>query len=68
MSGSDQSKRCEYLLIALFGSKESSKASSLALLLAKGEADIAAGRSRPIRGFLRDFKNAHKTSLRSHGK
>ncbi len=38
------------------------KASNLAQLLAEGEADIAAGRTRPIRAFLREFKNAHKIS------
>jgi prevent-host-death family protein len=38
------------------------KASNLARLLAEGEADIAAGRTRPIRTFLREFKNAHKVS------
>jgi prevent-host-death family protein len=36
------------------------KAISLARLLAEGEEDIAAGRTRPARSFLREFKNAHK--------
>ena len=62
MSESDQSERLESLLIALFASKESSSVSNLVRLLARGEADIAAGRSRPIRAFLREFKNAHKIS------
>jgi prevent-host-death family protein len=38
------------------------RASNLARLLGEGEADIAAGRVRPIRAFLREFKNAHKIS------
>ena len=36
------------------------KASSLARLLARAEADVAAGRTRPIRSFLKEFKHAHK--------
>lgn len=36
------------------------KPSNLTRLLAAGEADIAAGKTRPIRAFLREFKNAHK--------
>ena len=36
------------------------KASNLARLLGPAEADVAAGRTRPIRGFLREFKHAHK--------
>ena len=34
----------------------------LGTLLATGEADIAEGRSRPARTFLREFKRAHKVS------
>jgi prevent-host-death family protein len=37
-------------------------AANLSALLAAGEADIAAGRSRPARTFLREFKRAHKIS------
>jgi prevent-host-death family protein len=36
------------------------KASHLARLLARAENDIAAGRTRPIRSFLREFKRARK--------
>lgn len=36
------------------------KASNLARLLAPAEEDVKAGRTRPIRQFLREFKNAHK--------
>jgi prevent-host-death family protein len=36
------------------------KALNLARLLAEGEEDISAGRVRPARSFLREFKNAHK--------
>lgn len=36
------------------------KAMNLARLLAEGEEDIAAGRVRPARSFLREFKDAHK--------
>lgn len=38
------------------------KASNLARLLGEAESDIAAGRTRPIRTFLREFKNANKIS------
>jgi prevent-host-death family protein len=38
------------------------KASNLARLLGPAEADVAAGRTRPIRTFLRGFKNAKKIS------
>lgn len=38
------------------------KASNLARLLAPAEADIAAGRTKPIRTVLREFKHAHKIS------
>jgi prevent-host-death family protein len=36
------------------------KASNLAQLLAPAEEDIRAGGTRPMRAFLREFKNAHK--------
>ena len=36
------------------------KAINLARLLVEGEEDIAAGRVRPARAFLKEFKNAHK--------
>jgi len=36
------------------------RAINLARLLAEGEEDIATGRTRPARAFLREFKNAHK--------
>ena len=36
------------------------KALNLAHVLAEGEEDISAGRVRPARSFLREFKNAHK--------
>ena len=38
------------------------KAANMARLLASGENDIAAGRTRPIRSFLRQFKHARKVS------
>jgi prevent-host-death family protein len=37
-------------------------ASNLARLVAPAEEDLRAGRTRPIRTFLRDFKRAHKIS------
>jgi prevent-host-death family protein len=36
------------------------KASNLARLLARAEEDVATGRTRPIRSFLKEFKHAHK--------
>jgi len=36
------------------------KASNLAQLLGPAEAAVKAGRTRPMRAFLREFKNAHK--------
>ena len=36
------------------------KASNLARLLARAEEDVAAGRTRPIRSFLKEFKHARK--------
>ncbi|MDP2606172.1 MAG: type II toxin-antitoxin system Phd/YefM family antitoxin [Deltaproteobacteria bacterium] len=38
------------------------KAANMARLLASGEDDIAAGRTRPIRSFLKQFKHARKVS------
>jgi PHD/YefM family antitoxin component YafN of YafNO toxin-antitoxin module len=38
------------------------KAGNMARLLARGEEDIAAGRTRPIRSFLKKFKHARKVS------
>ena len=35
---------------------------NMARLLARGEKDIAAGRTRPIRSFLKEFKSARKVS------
>ena len=41
-------------------------ASNMAKLLAPAEADVHAGRTRPLRSFLREFKIAHKnTALKS---
>jgi prevent-host-death family protein len=36
------------------------KASNLVRLLVRAEEDVAAGRTRPIRSFLKEFKHAHK--------
>ena len=36
------------------------RAFTLARLLSEAEEDIAAGRTRPARSFLREFKHAHK--------
>ncbi len=38
------------------------KASNLARLLAPAEEDVAAGRTRPIRSFVKEFKHGHKVS------
>ena len=38
------------------------KASNMARLLARAEDDVAAGRTRPIRTFLKEFKHARKIS------
>ena len=38
------------------------KAANMARLLASGENDIAAGRTRPIRSFLKQFKHGRKVS------
>ena len=38
------------------------KAGNMARLLAWGEEDIAAGRTRPVRSFLKEFKHARKVS------
>jgi prevent-host-death family protein len=38
------------------------KAANLARLVARGEEDITAGRTRPIRSFLKAFKHARKVS------
>lgn len=38
------------------------KAGNMARLLALGEEDIAAGRTRPMRAFLKEFKHARKIS------
>lgn len=38
------------------------KASNLARLLVKAEEDVAAKRTRPVRSFLKEFKNARKIS------
>ena len=38
------------------------KASNMARLLARAEGDVAAGRTRPIRSFLKEFKHARKIS------
>jgi prevent-host-death family protein len=38
------------------------KAANMARLLARGEEDIATGRTRAIRSFLKEFKHARKAS------
>ncbi len=38
------------------------KASNMARLLARAEEDVAAGRTRPIRTFLKEFKHGRKIS------
>jgi hypothetical protein len=38
------------------------KASNMARLLARAEEYVAAGRTRPIRTFLKEFKHARKVS------
>ena len=38
------------------------KADNMARLLARAEKDIEAGRTRPIRSFLKEFKHARKVS------
>ena len=38
------------------------KAANMARLLARGEEDIAAGRTRPMRSFLKEFKHGRKVS------
>lgn len=38
------------------------KASNLARLLVPAEEDVAAKRTRPVRSFQKEFKNAHKIS------
>lgn len=38
------------------------KASNMARLLARAEEDVAGGRTRPIRTFLKEFKHARKVS------
>jgi prevent-host-death family protein len=38
------------------------RASNMSRLLAQSEKDIASKRTRPIRSFLREFKNARKVS------
>jgi prevent-host-death family protein len=38
------------------------KAGNMAGLLARAEEDVAAGRTRPIRAFLKEFKHARKVS------
>jgi prevent-host-death family protein len=38
------------------------KAGNMARLLAPGEEDVAAGRTRPMRAFLKEFKHARKVS------
>jgi prevent-host-death family protein len=42
--------------------EEHLKAMNLSRLLVEGEADIAAGRVRPMRSFLREFKRGKKIS------
>jgi prevent-host-death family protein len=38
------------------------KAGNMARLLARGEEDVASGRTRPMRAFLKEFKHARKVS------
>lgn len=54
--------RADAVLIDVKTYEKHLKASNLARLLGEAESDIAAGRTRPIRTFLREFKNANKTS------
>jgi prevent-host-death family protein len=54
--------RADAVLIDVKTYEKHLKASNLARLLGEAESDIAAGRTRPIRTFLREFKNANKIS------
>jgi prevent-host-death family protein len=54
--------RADAVLIDVKTYEKHLKASNLARLLGEAESDIAAGRTKPIRTFLREFKNANKTS------
>ena len=38
------------------------RAGNMARLLARAEEDVEAGRTRPIRSFLKEFKHARKVS------
>jgi prevent-host-death family protein len=54
--------RADAVLIDVKTYEKHLKASNLARLLGEAESDVAAGRTRPIRTFLREFKNANKIS------
>ena len=44
------------------------KAAKMERLLARGGKDIGAGRTRPIRSFLKAFKHARKVSRYNHAR
>lgn len=52
--------RADAVLIDAKSYEKHLKAINLARLLAEGEEDVLAGRVRPARAFLREFKNARK--------
>jgi prevent-host-death family protein len=54
--------RADAVLIDVKTYEKHLKASNLARLLGEAESDVAAGRTRPIRTFLRELKNANKIS------
>jgi prevent-host-death family protein len=52
--------RADAVLIDAKTYEKQLKAANMARFLAEAEEDISAGRVRPARAFLREFKNAHK--------
>lgn len=52
--------RADAVLIGAKSYEKQLKAMNLARLLVEAEEDIAAGRVRSARAFLKEFKNAHK--------
>jgi prevent-host-death family protein len=52
--------RADAVLIDAKTYEKQLQAINLARLLVEAEQDIAAGRVRPARAFLKEFKNAHK--------
>lgn len=54
--------RAEAVLLDVKAYEKHLRASNLGRLLEPAEADVAAGRTRPMRAFLREFKHAHKIS------